>query len=193
MKRIMITLLASGAALGAVPTAALAHHHHHHRMRSRLERFGRAAAAQPNFTSNSAPSGTAGTVVSFSGGVLTIMLNDHSTVSGTVANKTELECTSSSSSSSASDAGQTREDGGQRGSDGSSDGNDGSASAGDGDTSAPAPTTSNSEDDSRTGEDQGDDQQEACSTSSLIPGAVVQEAELSITSTGAVWKKLELA
>lgn len=40
-------------------------------------------------------------------------------------------------------------------------------------------------------ENQGENEQ-LCTTASLTPGAVVQEAELSVSSAGAIWDKIEL-
>src|SRR5205085_8920142 len=78
--------------LAFAPASALARHHrhgrHHHARHARIEHFGDVNTAPT--TSSSADN--AGSVQSFNNGVLTIMLNDGSTVSGAVTNDTELEC-----------------------------------------------------------------------------------------------------
>jgi len=136
---------------------------------------------------------TAGVVKSFEGGVLTLELTDHSTVSGRVAEATELRCESasgeddqggeggpgesarggadaavrsSSSGEDGEDVGDHEEPGDGEDEDGPSDGEDE-----DGPSGGPPP---------------------ACTTAALVPGAVVAEAELSVGSGGAVWEQVEL-
>jgi hypothetical protein len=161
----MFTVAASVLMAGAVPATALAHHHHHKhhaRHHARFRHFG--DQNTPPTTMNA--SDNAGTVQSFQNGVLTIALNNGSTVSGAVTNDTELECTSPEHSST------THEDGdGGGGDQGSGDDNRG---------------------DNDQGEDNNEDQQMNCSTSNLTPGAVVHEASLRIGGSGAVWQKVEL-
>jgi hypothetical protein len=42
-------------------------------------------------------------------------------------------------------------------------------------------------------EEHGDDEDEhACSAADLVPGARVHEAELEVTSAGAIWEEVEL-
>jgi hypothetical protein len=149
--------LISGALVVAMPATAFARaHHRHHHSRIRHEHFGSA-----NDTTSSS-SDTAGTVSSFSGGVLTIQLNGGSTVSGMVTNETELGCESAST--------QTQTGDGDSGDDSSTD--DSSSDDGGGDSS-------------------GEDAQ-MCTTANLIPGTVVQDAELNISSAGAVWHEVDL-
>jgi hypothetical protein len=194
MRRIFLTAVASSLLALAVPGAAAAHHHkgrhsrstsshrRHHR-HARIVRFGTLAATTTP-SSPAAPSATppspAGTVASFTGGVLTITLPDKSTVSGKVTEQTELECQSAPPIASASS-----HDGGDGGDRQGSSGQPGSQQEGQG----------GGGDDQ--GEDQGDDEGEegalqSCTTAALVPGAVVREAELSISSAGAVWHKVEL-
>ena len=107
---------------------------------------------------------TAGTVVSFTGGILTIMLNDNSTVSGMVTNDTEIEC-------------QTMEN------DVARDGGPGSGDHGDG--------GDNQGGDDQGGDNQGEDGQ-SCALTALMPGTTVDGAELQLSGSGATWTKVEL-
>jgi hypothetical protein len=170
----MFTVAATVLMAGAVPAAALAHSHHHKhhaRHHAKFRRFG----DQNTPPRSMSASDNAGTVQSFQNGVLTIALNNGSTVSGAVTNDTELECTSPEHSST------THEDGDGGGGDrGSGDDNRGDNDQGE----------DNRGDDQ--GEDNDEDQQMNCSTSNLTAGAVVHEASLRIGGSGAVWQKVEL-
>jgi hypothetical protein len=192
MKRIIITLVAGTAVLAAGPAVALARHHHgSHRSlhakrhaRIRHEKFGSTDPTTPASSPDNA-----GTVDTFSNGILTITLNDGSTVTGKVTDATELECTAASSTT-----GAERDSSG----DGSGSGDDNggtttTTSSGSDDNSS---TTSGDDDaaENQT-EDNNDDQGEnaqSCSTTSLTHGTVVREAELNVGSGGAVWDKVEL-
>jgi hypothetical protein len=162
--------------LAFAPAGALARHHHRsHHSHARIERFGRDATSSTPTTSNSTDN--AGTVQSFSGGVLTIMLGDGSTVSGSVTNDTELECMAPEQSQA------IHEDG----------------DGGSGDQSGSDENQAQGSDDQSAGEDQGDaaeqnenEAQNNCSTADLTQGTVVREAELRISSAGTVWKQVEL-
>jgi hypothetical protein len=174
--------------LAFAPAGALAHHHHrrhHSRTRhARIERFGRdVTTVSP--TTNSADN--AGTVQSFSGGRLTILLNDGSTVSGQVTGDTELECT-------APEQNQTIHEDGDRSSDDPSGDDNGSGS---GDDQTDSSTAQTSGDDQADAAEQNEDQNENemnnnCSVSDVTQGTVVHEAELRLSSAGSVWKKVEL-
>ncbi len=201
MRRMIITAVTATAL--AVPGAAIAsdhsehqgvhdqgqHHKRHHASRHRGSHtvtFGAAASstpAAPAGTSSPAPEAgssdeTAGTVASFSGGTLTITLSDGSTVSGKVDSSTEIECRTIT-------AGAAR-DGQQGTDDGQSDdhGHNGQSNSGPGEGRQGG-------DDGSEGND-AQDEAEHCTTAALVPGAVVREAELSISSAGAVWEKVEL-
>ena len=112
----------------------------------------------------------AGTITSFSGGVLVIdLFGSTDDVKGTVTNATEVECDGAETAH-ASDHG---DDGGE------------------GDNSGPG---------SGDRQDQGDNENEnednnanGCDTTALTPGATVREADLKTTSTGLVFEKIELA
>jgi hypothetical protein len=166
----MFTVAATMLMAGAIPASALAHHGHHSKHHARhhakFRRFG--DITQPTSTT---ASDNAGTVQSFQNGVLTIALNDGSTVKGMVTNDTELECTSTQQTQTVHEDG----DGG-RGDQSSSGDDQGDNNHGDDDQ----------------GEDQNENEAGSCSTSSLTPGAVVHEASLRIGGSGATWQKVEL-
>lgn len=207
MRRILpAAAILSALALGAPDGASAAqhasarHHAHHARHRSRhavqahVIRFGAAPAATvPATVPGSPPAGaeeTVGTVSSFEGGVLTITLHDHSTVSGKVTEGTEIGCRPATPSGGSEDDGA----GG------------GSSSPQQGGGSGGPPVASARMSDVRSGSGQGDEGQQgqegdqggqdgggsSCTTAALVPGAVVAEAELSLSGAGAVWDHIEL-
>jgi hypothetical protein len=183
MRKVLFSVLVGVAVLALAPAAALARgdHHRHHRKharhaRIRHDRFG-SDQSQPT-----APGAAqdAGTVQSFNNqGVLTILLNDGSTVTGRVTNATELKCE-------AGPADEMNREHGRRGAEGDRSGNgdrNGNGDQGD----------DQGRDDQ--GDDQGEDQGEGaamCSTANLTPGAVVREAELTVSTAGAIWNQVEL-
>ncbi len=200
MRRILLSAIASTAVALAFPGMASAHHsarhharhassHRRHHSHVRLLTFVARKAPTPAGTSSTTTPTTtssseevAGTVTSFTGGALTITLNDGTTVSGKVTEKTELECHSATTEESSGGDGGDHEDGG------------------------PGPSTTwHSHDGGSMGEDMGggdhgstggdDDeasQQSSCTTAALVPGAKLHEAELSVSSQGSVWEKLDL-
>ena len=179
MRKTLIMTVASTAVLAVAPGAALAQHHHrgkHHRghHRAHTERFG---APMSGSGTTSPSEDNAGTVASFSGGVLTLKLNDGSTVSGKATNDTEMECQSTQKEEMA------RDDGG-RGDDNSGDGDHG-------DSSGQNQTAGQDQNEANENENENENGQ-ACDSSMLTPGTVVREAELRVSSGGATWKKLEL-
>ena len=177
MRRLVSTLAATASILAVAPATALAHHHHHHfgarTHHTRFMRFGDVS----NRPSTASSTGNAGTIASFTGGVLTIQLTDGSTVSGTVANDTKIECAA------AAQSGEDRGDGDRDQGDQSTSGDDDQASGGS---------------DQSTGDDDqgsGDDDQSSggsCSSSDLKPGTAIRAAELRISGAGKVWEKVEL-
>jgi hypothetical protein len=196
MRRVFFTVVASSALALAVTGVAAAQHgkrhhsqrassHKRHHRHAHIVRFGTLAttsAPSSSTSSRATPSSPAGTVASFTGGVLTITLADKSTVSGKVTDQTELECQSPAPTASASS-----HDGGDDG-----DRHDSSTSTSSQQAGSQSGDDEQGEDQ---GEDQGDDDQgerQSCTTAALETGAVVQEAELSISSAGAVWHKVEL-
>ena len=96
MRRILFTALASTALLATAPVLALArdHHRRHDRPHAHHARGHHARDHLRRFGSDNHVGGerTAGTVMSFTNGVLRIALNDGSTVSGSVTKATRLEC-----------------------------------------------------------------------------------------------------
>jgi hypothetical protein len=174
MRKFLFVALLSGALTVAMPATALARHHHrhHHHSRIRHEHFGTATTTSGT-TSSDEMQGTAGTVDSFTNGVLTIMLGDGSTVSGMVTSATELKCEVAENE-------VNDNDGDDSGSGDRISSDDGGSSGGD-----------NSSDDGSGDNNQGEDEA-MCSTSNLTPGTVVQEAELNVSSAGAVWHEVEL-
>jgi hypothetical protein len=123
----------------------------------------------------------AGKVVSFDGTNLTIDVFGSSPLTGTVTADTEIECDPGDDNGNGSvDSAAWRHD--EQG-DSENDGNSNDQGDDQGEDSG---------DDSG---DQGDDNEqddESCPDGALAPGAIVQEAELSLTSGGLVFDKIEL-
>jgi hypothetical protein len=197
MKRTLLTTIASSLLAFAAPAVASAAHgkHHHgarhssahkrHAKRARLVTFTPATApttapGTPSTPPATPSTETAATVTSFTNGVLTITLTDGSVVSGKVTEETELRCQSATPPS------------GTEGDDqGGGDDQNGSES---GEHGGPSPAGIVSRDfQGNNGHGGGDDEgDESCTTAALVPGAKIGEAELSVSSAGAVWEKLEL-
>ena len=166
MKRVLYTLVASALLAALIPATALArgHHarHHHARHHHKIRHRQFGHAGAPV-----APGmdDNAGMVASFDGTKLTIQLADGSTVSGTVNNDTEIECEGvdmSHTSLHRDDEGRDHSGGDDNSGPGSNDG------------------------------DNDDNDMKNCDSSSLTPGTIVHEAELKLSSAGAVWDKVEL-
>jgi len=101
MRKIMLTVVATCAVVAFIPATALAHGHgrHHHHARIQHRQFGRAwGLAGKSTPANPTAAQDAGTVQSFTNGVLTIALANGQTVSGTVTPDTEIECRASDTS-----------------------------------------------------------------------------------------------
>jgi hypothetical protein len=195
MKRILLTAVTSSLLALALPGVASAGHgkrHHHasshkrHASRARIVRFGSlslSSASGPTQTTPTTPTGTpAGKVVSFENGLLTIMLADQSTVSGKVTEGTELQCHSAS----AATTGQDDQGGGDDGAGDESGEHDGAS------TQAHASDVQDGQDQQGDDDANADSAQQNCTTAALVGGAVVGEAELKLSSAGAVWEKVEL-
>lgn len=181
MRRIITTTVASSLLALALPAAASAHHAgrheaahhagaHHRRHHHRAHTVVFSPAAAPTATPSPATPGsqpgegeTAGTIASFEGGVLKITLADGTTVSGKVTETTEIQC------------GCPGHDGGQ------------------GDDQGPGGFQHDDHGDFHGDDENVDGGQGSCGVSSLVAGATVTEAELSIGGAGAVWEKVELA
>lgn len=199
MKRGLLTATGITALALAMPGAALAHHghHHHHRARGnahharfRMVHIGPMTTTAPTPTTTAPTPPTpekAGTVTSYANGVLTLTLNDNSTVSGKVTNETRIRCVKATPTTpptmgppgegpgddngqgddqSRGDMNQQQgdhgQDQGQHGDDGDDDG---------GPTQEPEPP---------------------CDSSSLVPGAVVLAAELRIGPGGTEFESVWL-
>jgi hypothetical protein len=164
MRKIMLTAVATCAVVALIPATALAHGHggRHHHARIHHRQFGHAWGQAGNTT----PAGAAqdaGTVQSFTNGVLTIALANGQTVSGTVTPDTEIEC-------------RAPEMSGTSGTTGWRDHHQG-------DDDGPG------DDDNGDFDNEG---AQNCDTSALTAGAVVHEARLSVSGAGANWDKVEL-
>jgi hypothetical protein len=180
----------TGATLAGAQGTHGVHAGHHrarvHHSRVRTERFGDSTSAGPTTTTTpTTPTPTvpvmpqaAGTIASFANGMLTIKLNDGTMVSGRLSDATDLRCDM---------AGQAEDN---QGNDvGDDNGNDGGSGHGGSDHSGPGR-------DGNGGGDNGDNgvaQSSAlCTIAAVTPDTVVMEAELRISSAGAIWDSLEL-
>jgi hypothetical protein len=115
MRKIVLSAVACCALIAIVPATALAHGHHHKRHHSRVHHrtFGHDWNQSGSSTTSTSSDQNAGTVQSFTGGVLTIALTDGQTVSGAVTNDTEIECQAADMSGSL----RSHEHGGDNGND----------------------------------------------------------------------------
>jgi hypothetical protein len=203
MRRIIYPLLAGIALLGVVVTPALARQHDHraHARRHHERRHHHARIRHRTFGSVAGTSGTtstsndnAGTVSSFTNGVLTITLHDGSMVSGAVNRDTKIECRGNAVQGDQDpgddDAG---ENAGERAHDEHSGGGDSSGrddNPGAGDEAQDENDNAGVDDNNDNGN--GNDEMQNCSSSALTQGTVVREAELALGSGGARWDKIEL-
>lgn len=198
MRRLLFTVMASVALLAFGPAGALAKHRHHHgrahHSRIRHERFGSdtGTPTTPTTGPTQPADQPAGTVDSFTNGVLTILLPDGKTkVSGTVTDATDLECQSAQPTTGTGNEGQDlrSEGGGDNGgtTTGTTGGDDNGGTTG-GDQGDQG---NQGNDQGDQGNDQGDNVQ-SCTTAALTQGTVVLSAELKLSSAGATWDKVEL-
>lgn len=165
MRKIVLTVVATCAVVAFIPASALAHGHgrRHHHARIHHRQFGRAWGQAGNTTpANPTAAQDAGTVQSFTNGVLTIALANGQTVSGMVTPDTEIECRAPETAATA--GWQSHDHGGDNG---------------------------QGDDDQGQGDDDNENAQN-CDTSALTAGAVVHEARLSVSGAGANWDKVEL-
>jgi hypothetical protein len=187
MRRILTAALASSLLALAIPAAASAHHgsrhdaarqaRHHHRRHHRAHTvvFAPKVAPSGTTTGTQPPTQTSeavATIASFEGGVLKLTLPDGSTASGKVTEMTEIECGGDHQGVEGQAPGFQHDDG---------QGDFGDDNGGDG---GPGPSHHDDE--------QMPQGETSCGTASLVPGAKVQEAELNISSAGAIWEKVEL-
>jgi hypothetical protein len=202
MRRSLLT--ATGVTVLALtsPGVALAHHghgrHHHragvhaHHAKFRFVHIGSSAgvpAAAPTTPTPTAPTPptpeNAGTVASYTGGVLTLTLNDNSTVSGKVTNETRIECVKATPTTPPTteppDEGPG-DDSGLGDDQGRGDMNQGEGDHGSGERQ-------NGDDDNGPG---AGEPEPPCDSSSLVPGAVVRAAELRIGPGGTEFESVLL-
>jgi hypothetical protein len=192
MKRTLLTMIASSMLVFALPAVASAnngkHHHARHANTNRRHAKGARvltfAPASATPTTPAAPvtptTETAGTVTSFTNGVLTITLTDGTVVSGKVTEETELHCQSATPPSN----NEGDDQGGGDDQNGRESGEHGGPSA---------MGTEHRDFQGNDGEDSGGHgNTEPCTTAALVPTTKVLEAELSLSSAGAVWEKVDL-
>jgi hypothetical protein len=120
-------------------------------------------------------------VVRFSGGTLTIMLRNGSRVRGRVNRTTELECE-------APERMEIVHDGDRSANDGPGDNRD----ANENEAAEPPENEAAAPPENEAAEPQENEVERVCSTANLTPGRFVREAELRISRSGRVWKKVEL-
>ena len=203
MKRTLLTMMASSMLVFAVPAVASAAHgkHHHgarhanahrrHARSARLVRFAPASAPTSGAATPTTPTTpaneTAGTVTSFTNGVLTITLTDGTVVSGKVTEQTELRCTPATPPTTGDDD------------QGEGDDQSGSGTGEHGSPAVAGQMGASQHSDLQGGGDGGDahdgnqsGNEESCTTAALVSPAKVREAELSLSSAGAVWEKVDL-
>jgi hypothetical protein len=191
----LLTVAGALALALAVPSAALAHHgrghHHHHNAKAhharfRFEHVGPTGVSGPTTTPTTPttpPSGTpppsAGKVTSFEKEVLTITLNDNSTVSGKVTSDTRIECVSATPPPTTEPGDENQDD-----------------DNGQGDDQDRGDMSQSGEGDHKDGGD--DDNEEGvapeppCDTSLLTLGREVRSAELRIGPSGTEFENIVL-
>jgi hypothetical protein len=193
MKKSLLTATGAAALALAMPGAALAHHghgRHHHRAKTHARHakfrmvhigpMGTAPTTTPTTTPTPPKPENAGTVASYTNGVLTLTLNDNSTVSGKVTNETRIRCVKATLAT--EPPGEGRGDDNGQGDDQSRGdmnwrGDHGSGEWQHGDD----------------GDDDGAGEPEPpCDSSSLVPGAVVRAAELRIGPGGTEFESVLL-
>lgn len=195
MKRMILPVLASSLLALVAPAVASAHRGHHHHKRharsARLLNFGAASLSGSTGTTSaptqaSPPNEQAGTVESFEGGVLKIKLTDNSVVSGKVTEGTELRCQPPTPNEPLADGGD--EESGSEGGEQHGQPAPSQFASQHGDFFAHSADSQDSGDDE--GDESGDQSQESCTTAALTPKTAVLEAELKLSSAGAVWEKV---
>ena len=203
MNRMLLTTAMSAMLAIAAPGVASAHNakrhhraHHHHARRATVRTFGSPlppAGAGSTTSTPVAPApgsgATAGTVTSFTGGVLTITLSNGSTVSGQVTERTELHCLPATPPPPAE--GEDRGDDEGTGSE-SGDAGPSTSGRGDGPSHSDSGSSGGGEDGDGGGMGNPGEGDQSCTTAALVAGAVVREAELSVSGAGAVWDHVDL-
>jgi hypothetical protein len=178
MRKLLLPALVAAVALAVGTGAGLAsaqggRHHHHsspqthkHRSHVRVVHIGEAGSTgSTGATGATTPPMTAGTVVSFTNGVLTIKLNDGTMTSGQVSQDTQIDCASAVSPS--EDQGDD-----DQGDDDQGDGGGNQTSFG------------------GRGDDEG---QGGMACAAIMAGTGVIAADLRISPTGSFWERVLLA
>ena len=134
----------------------------------------------------------AGKVASYTGGVLTLTLNDGSSVSGKVTNATRIECVSATVPPPGPGQGNENGPGDDNG-----EGNNNHQGDQQGGDQPPAPSTGapqwmHSENGNDDDEEGPAASEPPCDTSALSTGAIVRQAELRIASGGTEFESVEL-
>jgi hypothetical protein len=207
MRRSLLTAVGIMALTLAVPTAALAHHgrgHHHHKAHHAKFRFvhigaGTASTTAPTGTAPTTPTTppapeNAGTVASYTNGVLTLTLNDGSKVSGKVTADTRIGCIKPPPPPPATGTVQPMDQ-----SPGDDNGQGDDQSRGDmsqqGDNE-PGEWGHGDHGNGDNGDDNGEEVQGApeppCDSSALVTGAIVRAAELRIGPGGTEFENVLL-
>ena len=224
LKRTFLTALGAVAIALAVPSMAAAahhsrthhkarhartrHHHSHHAAAALTTASAPVAGGQPAVvphsegtstspgTTTPTPPAPAGTVASFTGGVLTINLTGGGTQSGQVTEETSIGCVSSTPPPSTEGA----DDQSEQAPTGSTSPLDAVHTLG---TPAGDEQGKDGQEEGQSGQDDGQDNQQGqsgqdgpdgtpCTTAALTPGAVVGVAELNVTGSGAVWDRITI-
>jgi hypothetical protein len=194
MRKSLLAAMGIMALALAVPSVALAHHgrghhhrHHHgaHHAKFRIVHIGAGASGSaPPSTTPPAPE-NAGTVASYTGGVLTLTLNDGSTVSGKVTENTRIGCAPATMPPPMGPVGPADEGPGDDNGQGD-DQSRGDISQGD----------RGWDGGSQHGDDGDDDDRGTpgppCDSSALVAGAIVRSAELRIGSSGTEFEEILL-
>lgn len=201
MKRSLLMATGMAAALAlAMPGVGLAHgrgHRHHHNARThahharfRMVHIGSMTApptGAPTTTPTPPTPENAGTVASYTNGVLTLTLNDKSTVSGKVTNETRIECVKATPPMP-----PTSEPGAEGPGDDNGQGDDQSR----GDMNQQGDGGQGEWEQGNDGDDDGGpgagEPEPPCDSSSLVIGAVVRAAELRIGPGGTEFESVLL-
>ena len=142
----------------------------------------------------------AGTIASFESesGKLTINLFGGETLSGLVTESTEIKCEGSSGAS-ASDVEESGDDEGSDGGEEAGEAQGGEEEAGDGEgSSGETPGEDDGQDEEGAAEEggqqaEGDGGSSSCTTTDLVPGAVVHSADLKLENGAATFEEIELS
>lgn len=129
------------------------------------------------------PHAAIGTVTSFTGGVLTITLNDGNAIAGKVSPRTLIKCrpapaAAATTARASKKGGRDDDPSNNRGKDGNGNANGHDDDHGKGDDGHPKPPAKA--------------HTRRCAADNLTAGTKVDEAKISLKSTGATWKKVEL-